>query len=121
MKYLPKSKLGTVIAGAYLLIVALLLLVVGTIWQPGGHADPFLLVVVLVFIITLPSSWIVLKVLEFLKQYSFVNQELFDSLSIPGLFFSALINAVIIYFVVVFLSKMLRKLFGHSSEQTNLE
>lgn len=129
MKYLPKSKLGALVAGSYLLFVALLLLVIiywGIVnnWDIGGHNDPGVLIMVLLLIVTLPLSvplngglnWIVevLK-LELTKETVGIIQMFI----IPAV--SALINAVIIYFIVVFLSQMLRKLFKHSGGNDKME
>lgn len=125
MKYLPKSKLGALVAGSYLLFVALLLLVIiywGIVnnWDIGGHNDPGVLIIFLLVIVTLPFSWVLLWISDVLKLDQTVEMFKFiEIFIIPAV--SAVLNAVIIYFIVVFLSKMLRKLFKHSSENDKTE
>jgi hypothetical protein len=129
MKYQPKSIIGAILAGLYLLFVALLLLVMGywvivNNWNVGGHGDPGVLIIALLLIVTLPLSfplieglnWIVdvLKLEPTKETVGFIQMFI-----IPAV--SALINAVIIYYIVVFLSQILRKLFKHSGGNDKTE
>jgi hypothetical protein len=93
-------------------------------WNIGGHGDPWVLILFLLVIVTLPLSFPLIKVLNWIEDVLKLDptNKTFEFIAMIIIFaVSALLNAVIIYFIVVFLSKMFRKLFGNSSEQTNLE
>ena len=97
MKYFPKSKVGAAIAGAYLLLL-IILLMVAMFGEAGLHAGNGYKAAILIFVLTLPISGVAIAIGI-------------------GLFFpvmvvlGALFNAAIIYLVCVFVSKLWHWMF----------
>jgi hypothetical protein len=110
MKYLPKSKLGATVSALYLLIVFLLLLIIGTN-DTGGHANPLVLVVGLVFILTLPLSVVYVWIVDVLGVES-TNKTVESVTTLVVFGVSAVFNAAVIYFAFGFLSRGLKAIFA---------
>ena len=107
MNYLPKSKIGIVIAVLYLLLV-LVLTTVGL--SGGGHADPAVLLLGLAIILTLPTSWLAMATMDYLNPSppTYSSAEQISMIFLLGL--SAAINAVIIYLLIGYLIRGIRAL-----------
>jgi len=109
MKYLPKSKLGAVIAVLYLLFI-LVLTTVG-LSGGGGHGNPAVLLLALAFILTLPTSLLETAIMDYISPSPPANSSAEEISVISILVVSAVINAIIIYLAVGFISRALQKLF----------
>ena len=106
-EYLPESKLGTAVAGAYLLLVFFLLMV--TAFGGRGLHSGTGMTALFAVILTLPLSWVVGWITDFLGPAPTYEQV--DYLLLVMLAVCAVINAGVIYLVVGFVSRASRVLF----------
>jgi hypothetical protein len=113
MKYLPKSTFGAVTAVLYLLLVFTFM--VAGLSSGGGHPNPSALFLDLVLILTLPTSWLALAMMNYLNPAPpvYTSPERLSMIFIFAV--CAVINAAVIYLLVGFVSRGVRSLFAKSA------
>jgi hypothetical protein len=118
MKYFPKSKLGAVIAGLYLLLViALSVPLIASYGDSNVHSGNVPFAMLIVFL-TLPLNLLAFYLLDLL---TITNKSAEQVVTFAVLSICAIVNAIVIYFVVGFISRMFKAVFRYFGKGNTME